>query len=77
MKNDHLEDLTSRLVWHEVLASVMRRYGGQTLLDELVVPMPTGPSGQTDPDLGFMGRMPAVCSLPRTSPGRRYRYGRP
>ena len=47
MKNDPLENLTSRLVWHEVLASVMRRYCGKILPDELVVPAPTVATGQT------------------------------
>ena len=47
MKNAHLVDLTNRFVWHEVLSSVMRRYCGKVLPDELVVPMPTVASGQT------------------------------
>lgn len=31
---------------------------------------------ESDPDLGFMGRMLALCSLPRTNPGRRKEYVR-
>ena len=31
---------------------------------------------ESEPDLGFMARMLALCSLPRTNPGRRLRYVR-
>ena len=31
---------------------------------------------EADPDLGFMARMMALCSLPRTNPGDRIRYKR-
>lgn len=31
---------------------------------------------ESDPDLGFMTRMLALCSLPRTNPGRRTQYVR-
>ena len=31
---------------------------------------------EADPDLGFMARMLALCSLPRTNPGRRKEYVR-
>ena len=31
---------------------------------------------EADPDLGFMARMMALCSLPRTNPGNRLRYVR-
>ena len=31
---------------------------------------------EADPDLGFMARLIALCSLPRTNPGQRYRYVR-
>ena len=31
---------------------------------------------ESDPDLGFMVRMMALCSLPRTNPGRRKEYKR-
>ena len=33
-------------------------------------------ASETTPDLGFMARMMALCSLPRTSPGNRIRYVR-
>ena len=33
-------------------------------------------ASETDPDLGFMGRVLALCSLPRTNPGNRDRYVR-
>ena len=33
-------------------------------------------ASETTPDLGFMARMMALCSLPRTSPGNRTRYVR-
>ena len=33
-------------------------------------------ASEEDPDLGFMGRMMALCSLPRTNPGNRHRYVR-
>ena len=31
-------------------------------------------ASEADPDLGFMARMMALCSLPRTNPGNRIRY---
>ena len=31
---------------------------------------------EADPDLGFMARMMALCSLPRTNPGDRIQYKR-
>ena len=31
-------------------------------------------ASEADPDLGFMARMMALCSLPRTNPGNRLRY---
>ena len=31
---------------------------------------------EADPDLGFMARLMALCSLPRTNPGNRHRYVR-
>ena len=33
-------------------------------------------ASEADPDRGFMARMLALCSLPRTNPGQRYRYVR-
>ena len=33
-------------------------------------------AGEEDPDLGFMARLMALCSLPRTNPGDRIRYKR-
>ena len=33
-------------------------------------------ASEVDPDLGFMARMMALCSLPRTNPGNRLRYVR-
>ena len=33
-------------------------------------------ASEADPDLGFMARMMALCSLPRTNPGDRIRYKR-
>ena len=33
-------------------------------------------ASETTPDLGFMARMMALCSLPRTNPGNRTRYVR-
>ena len=33
-------------------------------------------ASEADPDLGFMARLLALCSLPRTNPGQRYRYVR-
>ena len=33
-------------------------------------------ANEADPDLGFMARLMALCSLPRTNPGQRYRYVR-
>ena len=31
-------------------------------------------ASEADADLGFMARMMALCSLPRTNPGNRWRY---
>ena len=33
-------------------------------------------ASETDPDRGFMARMMALCSLPRSNPGNRHRYVR-
>ena len=33
-------------------------------------------ASEADPDLGFMARMMALCSLPRTNPGNRKEYVR-
>ena len=33
-------------------------------------------ASEADADLGFMARMMALCSLPRTNPGDRIRYKR-
>ena len=33
-------------------------------------------ASETDPELGFMARMMALCSLPRTNPGNQIRYKR-
>ena len=33
-------------------------------------------ASEADPDLGFMARLLALCSLPRTNPGDRIRYKR-
>ena len=33
-------------------------------------------AGEADPDLGFMARLMALCSLPRTNPGQRLQYKR-
>ena len=31
-------------------------------------------ASEADPDLGFMARMMALCSLPRTNPGNQSKY---
>jgi len=33
-------------------------------------------AGEADPDTGFMARLMALCSLPRTNPGKRLQYKR-
>ena len=33
-------------------------------------------ASEEDSDLGFMARMMALCSLPRTNPGNQYQYKR-
>ena len=33
-------------------------------------------AGEADADLGFMARLMALCSLPRTNPGNRLQYKR-
>ena len=33
-------------------------------------------ASESDPNLGFMARMMALCSLPRTNPGDRKEYRR-
>ena len=37
--------LTDPLLWHEILAAVMRRYGGRSMPTELVVTLPDRPTG--------------------------------
>ena len=37
---------------------------------------PVGRGQRSGPDLGFMARMMALCSLPRTNPGNRLQYKR-
>ena len=32
-------------------------------------------AGEADPDLGFMARLLALCSLPRTNPGNKLPFG--
>ena len=34
-------------------------------------------ASEADPDLGFMGRMMVLCSLPRTNPGNQIQYKPP
>ena len=34
-------------------------------------------ASEADPDLGFMARAMALCSLPRTNPGNRHQADRP
>ena len=33
-------------------------------------------ASEADPDMGFMARLMALCSLPRTNPGNRHQYKR-
>ena len=33
-------------------------------------------ASEVDPDMGFMARLMALCSLPRTNPGNRHQYKR-
>ena len=33
-------------------------------------------AGESDSDIGYMGRLLALCSLPRTNPGNRHQYER-
>ena len=33
-------------------------------------------ASEADPDLGFLGRTMALCSLPRSNPGNRHQYKR-
>ena len=33
-------------------------------------------ASEADPDLGFMARLMALCSLPRSNPGNRLQYRR-
>ena len=39
-------------------------------MDQLVT------ASETTPDLGFMARLLALCSLPRSNPGNQYQYQR-
>ena len=39
-------------------------------------PLHPSRSGEPDPERGFMARMMALCSLPRTNPGNRLQYKR-
>ena len=33
-------------------------------------------AGESDSDIGYMGRLMALCNLPRTNPGKRHQYSR-
>ena len=71
------------LIWNEdrVIGKVMPKHDKQMPLtrrgftrfdqiDQLVG------ASEADPDLGFMARLMALCSLPRTNPGNRLQYKR-
>ena len=60
-----------RALTHRAAASPARR--GFTKLDQVTQLVH---ASEADPELGFMARLLALCSLPRTNPGNRLRYKR-
>ena len=54
----------------EVSPQALHRYTRFDQVNQLVT------ASEADSDLGFIARMMALCSLPRTNPGNRYRYVR-
>ena len=65
-------------VWHDVLVPAIRDGSPQarrsfTVADQ--VNQLVGAS-EADPELGFMARLMALCSLPRTNPGNQHQYKR-
>ena len=71
----HRPHLSTVLVWYctnVVLLSLQARhhFTQADQVNQLVS------ASEADPDLGFMGRLLALCSLPRTNPGNRLQYKR-
>ena len=57
---------------------MVRKRDGLVPIGEVVadLPGPVQALREADPDRGFMARLMALCSLPRTNPGNRIRYKR-
>ena len=55
---------------HEVSPQASHHFTQADQVNQLVS------ASEADPDLGFMARLMALCSLPRTNPGDRIRYKR-
>ena len=54
----------------EASPQAQRHFSQADQVDQLVT------ASEADPDLGFMARLMALCSLPRTNPGNRLQYKR-
>ena len=68
--SEKAESPRDRALTHRAAAAAPRRF---TRLDQ--VTQLVGAS-EADPELGFMARLLALCSLPRTNPGNRLQYVR-
>ena len=55
---------------HEAPPQALHHFTRFDQVDQLVG------AGEADPDMGFMARLMALCSLPRTNPGERLQYKR-
>ena len=55
---------------HDAVAKARHHFTRFDQVDQLVG------ASEADPDLGFMARLMALCSLPRTNPGQRLQYKR-
>ena len=55
---------------HEAPPQALHHFTRFDQVDQLVG------AGEADPDMGFMARLMALCSLPRTNPGDRLQYKR-
>ena len=57
---------------------MVRKRDGLVPIGEVVadLPGPVQALREADPDRGFMARLMALCSLPRTNPGNRLLYRR-
>ena len=65
-----LQDAFAELGWPAPTPQAFHHFTLARQVDHLVT------AREAEPDLGFMARLMALCSLPRTNPGRRLQYVR-